>query len=213
PDRIVLGPPRRSFASANARTTGKSSNESPDEPSTSLKTTFERFKNGDGESRKSQANGRHDIADEKSRRKLDEEEDTRPRRDYDRKPRWAGADDEQPQRSKLDQPWSRYSRGADSMDDTKREGTRHQDWRRDRGKDRGWDRPAPAEEDPEWMDEPMEEQAAPARTQEDFQRWKERMKAGKNTNTTTEDVIQIPASPEPTSGRSQKPAHTFVDAE
>ena len=54
------------------------------------------------------------------------------------------------------------------------------DWRRDRGRDRDWDRDrnAKLEAEPEWMDSAEPEEPFQARTQEDFQRWKERMKAG-----------------------------------
>ena len=220
PDRIVLGPPRRSFASSNARTLGKGSQESPDDAQASFKGgAFDKFKNGDSldTKRSTHANGRHssrieqDSLDEKPRRNIEDDDDPRPRRDYDRKPKWAG-DDETSHRSKFEQPWFRHDRGGDSLDDTKKDG-KHSDWRRDRGGNRPWERSAPAEEDPEWMDEPMEEQATPARTQEDFQRWKERMKAGKNASANNEEAFITPSSPEPTAGRSQKAAAAFLDAE
>lgn len=221
PDRIVLGPPKRSFASSNARAAGKSSQELPDDNIISLKSTaFEKFKSGDtlDTRRSNQMNGRYssrneqDPSNDKPRRKVDDDDDMRPRRDRDRKPKWASGDDEQPQRTKFEQPWFRHDRGGESLDDTRKEG-RHSDWRRDRGRDRGWERTAPAEEDPEWMDEPMEEQAAPARTQEDFQRWKERMKAGKSTTANNDDSVMTPSSPEPANGKSQKAAQAFIDAE
>lgn len=61
----------------------------------------------------------------------------------------------------------------------------------DRGDDRGdrrWERDKDKrqERDPEWMDEPAEEKKQ-AHTQEDFQKWKERMKAG-NGGTPPEEV-------------------------
>ena len=221
PDRIVLGPPKRSFASSNARAAGKGSQESPDDNIISLKSTaFEKFKSGDAldTRRSNQTNGRYasrsdlEPSDDRPRRKVDEDDDTRPRRDHDRKPKWAAGDEEQSQRAKFEQPWFRHDRGGDSLDDTRKEG-RHSDWRRDRGRDRGWERTAPAEEDPEWMDEPVEEQAAPARTQEDFQRWKERMKAGKSTTANNDEAVITPSSPEPANGKSQKAAQAFIDAE
>ncbi|KAF9739207.1 hypothetical protein PMIN01_01841 [Paraphaeosphaeria minitans] len=54
-------------------------------------------------------------------------------------------------------------------------------WRernRERDKERDWTRGAgKAEEDPEWMDVPVPKKETKAHTQEDFQRWKEQMKA------------------------------------
>lgn len=54
-------------------------------------------------------------------------------------------------------------------------------WRdrnREREKERDWTRGGTkAEEDPEWMDAPVPKKETKAHTQEDFQRWKEQMKA------------------------------------
>ena len=190
--------------------------DAPEDTPVPFKGAFDKFKNGEGLEgrRNNHTNGRYssrndqDTTDEKRQ----EDEDTRPRKDHDRKPRWAAGDEEQSHRNKFEQPWFRHDRGGDSLDETRKDG-KYSDWRRDRGRDRGWDRPAPAEEDPEWMDEPLEEQAAPARTQEDFQRWKERMKAGKSTTASNDEAVMTPSSPEPTSGNSQKPTQAFLDAE
>lgn len=46
-----------------------------------------------------------------------------------------------------------------------------------RGPDREWNKAVKPEQDPEWMDEPEPEEKKQTHTQEDFQRWKERMKA------------------------------------
>ena len=217
----MLGPPRRSFASANARAAGKGSQESPEDTVVSFKGgASEKSKSGDAlDTRRSiQTNGRYasrpeqESSEDKPRRKVDDDDDTRPKRDHDRKPKWVAGDEEQPHRTKFEQPWFRHDRSGESYDDTRRE-NKHSDWRRDRGRDRGWERTAPAEEDPEWMDEPVEEQAAPARTQEDFQRWKERMRAGKSATTNNDEANMTPSSPEPTNGKSQKAARGFRDAE
>ena len=60
-----------------------------------------------------------------------------------------------------------------------RDAPRAREWReKDSGSDRDWSRPATqGEKDPEWMDTPAPEEKT-AHTQEDFQRWKEKMKAG-----------------------------------
>ncbi|CAL5870556.1 uncharacterized protein PFLUO_LOCUS4795 [Penicillium psychrofluorescens] len=56
---------------------------------------------------------------------------------------------------------------------------RSREWRRDRhGADREWNRGARFEQDPEWMDSTDHDEPRRAHTQEDFERWKERMKAG-----------------------------------
>lgn len=65
----------------------------------------------------------------------------------------------------------------------RRDTTRPRDWRdKTRGSTRdadlNGDRHAKQELDPEWMDEPSVPERKQAHTQEDFERWKERMKAG-----------------------------------
>ncbi|KAI9745705.1 MAG: hypothetical protein M1818_001241 [Claussenomyces sp. TS43310] len=69
--------------------------------------------------------------------------------------------------------------------------------RKDRGHERGmergdrrWDRDARQERDPEWMDEPADERKQ-AHTQEDFQKWKERMKASNGNTSAEEDVPRV----------------------
>ena len=75
----------------------------------------------------------------------------------------------------------------------KTDSTRFRDWR-DRGRvsirgaDREWNRGGKVEQDPEWMDEPEPEEKRQTHTQEDFERWKERMKA---TSAPAEDMPAI----------------------
>ena len=74
------------------------------------------------------------------------------------------------------------------------------DWRdKDRGAGRGQDRDwgRKKNHEPEWMDDPKPEEKEPAHTQEDFQKWKERMKA---SNAPAQDT---PASPEPKSNHDR----------
>ncbi|OCL14142.1 hypothetical protein AOQ84DRAFT_55965 [Glonium stellatum] len=85
-------------------------------------------------------------------------------------------------RGRFDQPWSREDPGTKDGEGAKA-GTRGQGWRdrerdRDRDRDREWNRGGRIEEDPEWLDSPTKTEKKQAHTQEDFQRWKERMKAG-----------------------------------
>ena len=74
--------------------------------------------------------------------------------------------------------------------------TSRRDWRdRDRGGGRGperdWNKGGRTGREPEWMDEPQAEEKKQAHTQEDFQRWKEKMKAG------SAPAQEMPSSPGP----------------
>jgi hypothetical protein len=92
-----------------------------------------------------------------------------------------------------------YGEKSESRWGEKRQnGDRVSSWRdreRER-KDRGWERDAPAEKEPEWMDDPAPsagDDAFQARTQEEFQRWKEKM-SGKTTHLEeTETAETVPA--------------------
>ncbi|KAJ5690014.1 hypothetical protein N7462_004406 [Penicillium macrosclerotiorum] len=89
--------------------------------------------------------------------------------------------DGQPGRAKYEGSWFRDENsheGADPVDDDK-PATRNREWRRDRhGADRDWTRGAKIEQEPEWLDSNDRDEPRRAHTQEDFERWKERMKAG-----------------------------------
>lgn len=111
-------------------------------------------------------------------------------------PSWFKNDTDQPSL-----PGDRKSNGDKYVDRTRgwrekerddktgeRVGTRDREKGEDRG-DRRWDRDRRQERDPEWMDEPADEKKQ-AHTQEDFQKWKERMKAG-NGSTPVEEAPKI----------------------
>jgi len=85
-------------------------------------------------------------------------------------------------RGKFEQSWFR---GEKTQEGDPKSG--RNEWRRDRRGD-DWDRgrSEKAEQDPEWMDPTETEEPKQARTHEDFQRWKERMKAG---GTPTEEKL------------------------
>ncbi|KAF2703688.1 hypothetical protein K504DRAFT_507907 [Pleomassaria siparia CBS 279.74] len=79
-------------------------------------------------------------------------------------------------------------RGRDEVSSKEVEGAKHgvtgpggwRDRERDkeqRGGDRDWNRGGKAEADPEWMDSPSDKHQPKSHTQEDFQRWKDSMKA------------------------------------
>lgn len=76
------------------------------------------------------------------------------------------------------------------------------EWRRERQlPDRDWNRGGGrVEQDPEWMDSTDRDEPRQAHTQEDFQRWKEKMKAGSTTPATQaeekKDFMQEQASAE-----------------
>lgn len=206
PDRIVLGPPRRSFASSNARAAGKIQ-EGPEEPNTRDRSSFhEKSRNGDSadarhhERRNTQTNGRQ------ANRQDGEDFESLDRRDPERRPKWAGRDrndqaleDEEDysraavrrDRGKLSQPWFKKE-NAEAVEENGRGTDRAPDWRRE-PRDREWGRPARIEAEPEWMDALEPEEPFQVRTQEDFQRWKEKMKAGTATPT---DKVEQPASTE-----------------
>ncbi|RMZ87709.1 hypothetical protein DV736_g5064, partial [Chaetothyriales sp. CBS 134916] len=228
PDRIVLGPPRRSFASSNAKGPGRGTAENDDDQPLREKSGFGRFKDGDADHYPDKRiNGRFskhdpgDSTDEKPRRRFDNAHgDDRPRKDHERKPKWAlddtdGNKDPKPERlsrSKFEQSWLRPDRGAESLEDGRRDGDRAHDWR-GKKQDRGWDRAAAVEDDPEWMDTPIDEgKQAPARTQEDFQRWKEKMKAVKTAPATGETTAGL-SSPEPIVNNPTKSFAPIPDAE
>ncbi|RMZ77718.1 hypothetical protein DV738_g4215, partial [Chaetothyriales sp. CBS 135597] len=231
PDRIVLGPPRRSFASSSAKGQRRGTAENGEDGQTVReKTGVGRFKDGDVDRSDKRINGRFskheptDSTDEKPRRRVDNTQgDDRPRKDHDRKPKWAmdeadGDKDPKPDRtsrSKFEQSWLRPDRGAEALEETRRDGDRAHDWR-GRKQERGWDRAAAVEDDPEWMDAPIDEaKHAPVRTQEDFQRWKEKMKAGKSGPTTEEKhtAPAAPSSPEPTVNKPARSIAAIPDAE
>ncbi|KAK2811275.1 hypothetical protein FQN49_008473, partial [Arthroderma sp. PD_2] len=86
---------------------------------------------------------------------------------------------------------------------------RNREWRRgvqgqDRDRDRDWNRPAKHEQDPEWLDSSNKSEQKEAHTQEDFQRWKERMKTG---GAQQSDETKKKASPE-IANVEVKPAET-----
>lgn len=85
---------------------------------------------------------------------------------------------------------------ADDSENAKPRDWRDKERRGTRGPERDWNRGGRVEMDPEWMDEPEPEMKEQKRTQEDFERWKERMKA---SNGATQD--------RPLSSAGQRPSH------
>lgn len=84
-----------------------------------------------------------------------------------------------PGRARHEGSWFRDGSAQDSPDvEEERPSVRNKEWRRDRvGVDRDWNRGTKIEQEPEWLDSSDRGDHRRAHTQEDFERWKERMKA------------------------------------
>lgn len=81
-------------------------------------------------------------------------------------------------RGKLDQRWHR-EQGPSSGRENDRLASRGHGWRdRERQEDKDWPRAGRIEQEPEWLEEADEDDKKQVHTQEDFQLWKERMRAG-----------------------------------
>ena len=134
-------------------------------------------------------------------------------------------------RGRNEASWFKERETHPTKDGQPKDPTREREWRdRNRGNDRvnerghdrghernergnGWTRGGPAEKDPEWMDTPAAEEKQ-AHTAEDFQRWKERMKAG---GTPAEDKPNLdsaastaPAPREAAPSKEAQPASTSL---
>ena len=83
-------------------------------------------------------------------------------------------------RGRNESTWLRKNDGhEDEKPDWNKENVREREKReRDHGRDREWTRGGRTEKEPEWMDTKDRDERHLAHTAEDFQRWKERMKAG-----------------------------------
>ncbi|KAA8650419.1 uncharacterized protein ATNIH1004_003105 [Aspergillus tanneri] len=88
--------------------------------------------------------------------------------------------DGQPGRARHEASWFRDENAQDGQDaEEEKTPVRNREWRRDRhGADRDWTRGTKLEQEPEWLDSNDKDESRRVHTQEDFERWKERMKAG-----------------------------------
>ncbi|KAJ5629863.1 hypothetical protein N7528_003520 [Penicillium herquei] len=132
----------------------------------------------------------------------------------DRDPRFTKKDGT-PGRGKFDGNWFRDEHGHDAVEaDDDKTPLRNREWRRDRhGADRDWTRGAKMEQEPEWLDSNDRDEPRRAHTQEDFERWKERMKAGSGTGQQAppyEEKREVVEEPQPA---SQKPETRPTDGE
>jgi len=147
--------------------------------------------------------------------------------DHDRERRHKEGDGEPPRRNglgrggKFDQPWGREESAAPDTENTNAN-RRNGGWRdRERKDEREWTRggrlPDKLEELPEWMDTPtIKNESKAANTQEEFQKWKEAMKAGNKSTAVSEEKKTEPAPEEPpkvkqiaAAGKSVKTPLTF----
>ncbi|KAL4802653.1 hypothetical protein BDV18DRAFT_146234, partial [Aspergillus unguis] len=85
-----------------------------------------------------------------------------------------------PGRARHEASWFRDENVQDApITEEEKASVRSRDWRRDRhGADRDWTRGAKLEQEPEWLDATDRDEPRRVHTQEDFERWKEKMKAG-----------------------------------
>ncbi|EED22138.1 conserved hypothetical protein [Talaromyces stipitatus ATCC 10500] len=117
-------------------------------------------------------------------------------------------------RGRHEQSWFRdEGAGGDGVPlDEEKPFMREREWRRDRQlPDRDWNRGTRVEQDPEWMDSTDRDEPKQAHTQEDFQRWKERMKAGSSNPAQTEEKRD--ATPEQASPDVRKTEANRLDGE
>lgn len=119
-------------------------------------------------------------------------------------------------RGRNEPSWYRDEKDAE-VTDGRRDTNKTRDWR-DKNKGNTWEaeaewkRGSKQEVDPEWMDEPDVHEKKQTHTQEDFERWKERMKAGngpgqENAPTTSQ---QRPNHERAVSGLASPPAKAKV---
>ncbi|KAJ4352553.1 uncharacterized protein N0V89_007902 [Didymosphaeria variabile] len=189
---VIGGPPKLNFASATRSKPGQSK-EATGITSIDGEHTGDRFprndrwRDGDRTREKELTNGRRGRREEgegwqntKSRKSLGQEDFDRGfGRNGDRERKDADENGEGPRRR--NDRWGRRDDANKEAEGGKFGTTGQGGWRdrnREREKERDWTRGGgKAEEDPEWMDAPAPKKETKAHTQEDFQRWKEQMKA------------------------------------
>lgn len=230
-DELVLGgPPKLNFASATRAKPGQSK-EATGITSTDGENLGDRFprndrwRDGDRTREKDFTNGRRTRREEgegwqnvKGRKSLGQDDFDRGfgrNGDRDRKENEPENGDTLPRRR--GDRWGRRDDAPKESESGKFGAAGQGGWRernREREKERDWTRGGlKAEEDPEWMDAPVSKKETKAHTQEDFQRWKEQMKA-KDVPAVEEKEEMRPELPaffsnvSSTSQEQQKPAIT-----
>lgn len=204
-EETVLGPPKLAFASstrnsAKLASDGKERTGITSIDGDSLGDRFPRDKNerwtrdrdvDRNRDTKGYANGRRGGREDgegwtsvKGRKSLGQEDFERFSRNGDRNREKHEGDPEtdlatrRTTRERPEQRWGRRDDKEESVKTGVQGGWRDRDRDRERERDRDWTRSGnKADEDPEWMDTKIEKQQPKPRTQEDFQRWKESMRA------------------------------------
>ena len=202
-EETVLGPPKLAFLSA--RTPAKATGDAKERTgftSTDGDSVGDRFPKNDRWTRdpqpdrnrdKGYANGRRVPREDgegwtnvKGRKSLGQEDFERFGRNGDRNRDKHEADaeaDAPPRRNNRDRNEPSWGRRDEAKEEAAPKtalqgGWRERDRERERDNGREWTRGATrGEEDPEWMDAKVEKKEIKPRTQEDFQRWKEQMRA------------------------------------
>lgn len=216
-EETVLGPPKLAFLSA--RTPAKGAGDTKERTgftSTDGDNVGDRFPKNDRWTRdrendrnrdKGYANGRRVPREDgegwtnvKGRKSLGQEDFERFHRNGDRNRDKHEGDPEMdvaPRRGNRERNEPRWGRRDDKDEGTKtgvQGGWRERDRDRERDNGREWNRGGNrGEEDPEWMDTKVEKKEFKPRTQEDFQRWKEQMRAKDTPAGEKEESREVPA--------------------
>jgi hypothetical protein len=221
-EETVLGPPKLSFLSAS-RTAVKAPVDTKERTGIvsidgdNLGDRFPREKNErwtrdrdtDRNRDKGFANGRRGVREDgegwtnvKGRKSIGQEDFERfAGRNGDRNREKQEGDPENdaaPRRGARDRAEPRWGRRDEAKEEPTKPGLAG-GWRerdRDRERERDWTRGGNnrAEEDPEWMDTKVEKKEFKPRTQEDFQRWKEQMKAKDTPTEERDEPREIPTA-------------------
>jgi hypothetical protein len=112
-------------------------------------------------------------------------------------------------RGRNEASWIRHDGEGDRDRERERDrpDVRSSGWRDRKGRDGlEWSRGKHVEEDPEWMDTPVKPEKKHVHTQEDFERWKERMKANAAGVAPPEEKEEPLEPVEPKPSKSSKPA-------
>ncbi|RAH82275.1 hypothetical protein BO86DRAFT_86131 [Aspergillus japonicus CBS 114.51] len=140
--------------------------------------------------RKPRRNGEFDRWDTRDQREPTHDRTVRDSKDT----RFTLRKDGTPGRARHEGSWFREDNAPHETPEAEEDKTpiRNREWRRDRhGADRDWTRGAKLEQEPEWLDTNDKDEYRRVHTQEDFERWKERMKAGSQPHAT--DNHEVPA--------------------
>ncbi|KAB8204259.1 hypothetical protein BDV34DRAFT_226644 [Aspergillus parasiticus] len=167
----------------------------------------------DEQERKPRRNGEFDRWESRDiNRDRDQQTPNHERGGKDKDSRFFPRRDGQPARARHEGSWFREDGNQDGPDaEEEKTPIRSRDWRRDRhGADRDWTRGAKFEQDPEWLDSNDKEEPRRVHTQEDFERWKERMKAG-SSQAPVEEKKETPVDSTP--AHAQKPEPRPTDGE